>query len=235
QKSRISSEIAESTNYQYDIERDIKQVMSSAKNWQDWHQRLAKIGILYEKKRSGSIFKIQTNEKRTLTFKASLFCNKQVTLKSLEKQWGDFTHHDVDHKIIPLIKLSDTVQHVQLAKATLHSYHLFKNEDFLVKDLHDVYLKLKVEKDSISKNRKNEYQEIVFENEIYKHNKNYFLKQWQQKFPEQSSDVISTLLHYQHYADQINSRVLQREEYNDQHKSLSKETSEALQKNFSLS
>ena len=235
QKSRISSEIAESTNYQYDIERDIQQVMSSAKNWQDWHQRLAKIGILYEKKRSGSIFKIQTNEKRTLTFKASLFCNKQVTLKSLEKQWGDFTHHDVDQKIIPLIKLSDTVQHVQSAKATLHSYHLFKNEDFLVKDLHDVYLKLKVEKDSISKNRKNEYQEIVFENEIYKHNKNYFLKQWQQKFPEQSSDVISTLLHYQHYADQINSRVLQREEYNDQHKSLSKETSEALQKNFSLS
>lgn len=235
QKSRISSEIAESTNYQYDIERDIQQVMSSAKNWQDWHQRLAKIGILYEKKRSGSIFKIQTNEKRTLTFKASLFCNKQVTLKSLEKQWGDFTDHDVDHKIIPLIKLSDTVQHVQSAKATLHSYHLFKNEDFLVKDLHDVYLKLKVEKDSISKIRKNEYQEIEFEGEIYKNNKNHFLKQWQQKFPEQSSDVISTLLHYQHSADQINSRVLQRKEYNDQHKSLGKKTSKTLQESFSLS
>jgi hypothetical protein len=209
--------------------------MSSAKNWQDWHQRLAKIGILYEKKRSGSIFKIQTNEKQTLTFKASLFCNKQVTLKSLEKQWGDFTHHDVDQKIIPLIKLSDTVQHVQSAKATLHSYHLFKNEDFLVKDLHDVYLKLKVEKDSISKIRKNEYQEIAFEDEIYKHNKNYFLKQWQEKFQEQSSDVISTLLHYQHYADQINSRALQRERYKSQHKVLGQKTAQTLQKSFPFS
>lgn len=235
QKSRMSHEIAEVTNYQYDIERDIQQVMSSAKNWQDWHQRLAKIGILYEKKRSGSIFKIQTNEKQTLTFKASLFCNKQVTLKSLEKQWGDFTHHDVDHKIIPLIKLSDTVQHVQSAKATLHSYHLFKNEDFLVKDFHDVYLKIKAEKDSISKNRKNEYQEIYFENEIYKHNKNHFLKNLKQQFPEQSSDAIFTLLHYHHYADQINSRALQRERYKAQHKVLGQKTAQTLQKSFPFS
>jgi hypothetical protein len=235
QKSRMSHEIAEAINYQYDIERDIQQVMSSAENWQDWHQRLAKIGILYEKKRSGSIFKIQTNEKQTLTFKASLFCNKQVTLKSLEKQWGDFTHHDVDHKIIPLIKLSDTVQHVQSAKATLHSYYLFKNEDFLVKDFYDVYLKIKAEKDSISKNRKNEYQEIAFENEIYKHNKNHFLKNLKQQSPELSSDVIFTLLHYHHESDQINSRALQRKKYNAQHESLSQKTAQTLQKSFPFS
>lgn len=106
----MSSEIAVGINYQHYIENNIQQVMNSAKNWKDWHQRLAEIGILYEKKRNGSIFKIQTSEKQTLTFKASLFCNKQVTLKNLEKRWGDFTHHDVDHKIIPLIKLSVLAQ-----------------------------------------------------------------------------------------------------------------------------
>jgi hypothetical protein len=235
QKSRMSSEIAVGINYQHYIENNIQQVMNSAKNWKDWHQRLAEIGILYEKKRNGSIFKIQTSEKQTLTFKASLFCNKQVTLKNLEKRWGDFTHHDVDHKIIPLIKLSDNIQHVQSAKTTLHSYHLFKNEDFLVKDLHDVYLKLKVEKDSISKNRKDEYQKISFKNENYKHDKQHFLKDLQQKFPEQSSDAIFTLLHYHHHADQINSRASQRKKYNAQHKNLSENTSQTLKKCFPFS
>lgn len=235
QKSQMSHEISEATNYHQYIERDIQQVMSSAENWQDWHQGLGKIGILYEKKRSGSIFKIQTSEKQTLTFKASSFCNKQVTLKNLETKWGDFTHHDVDHKIIPLIKLSDTVQHVQSAVTAVHSYHLFKSEDFLVKDLHDVYLKIKAEKDSISTKRKKEYQEISFENEIYKHNKRYFVKNLQQQFPEQSSDVIFTLLHYHHHADQINSRALQRERYKVQHESLSQKTSQVLQKNFQYS
>lgn len=235
QKSRMSSEIAVGTNYQRYIESDIQQVMSSAKNWKDWHERLAEIGILYEKKRNGSIFKIQTSEKQTLTFKASLFCNKQVTLKNLEKRWGDFTHPDVDHKIIPLIKLSDNIQHVQSAKTTLHSYHLFKNEDFLVKDLHDAYLIMKSEKDSISTKRKNGYQKISLKNEIYKHDKHHFLNDLQQQFTEQSSDVIFTLLHYHHIADQINSRALQRKKYNVQHESLSQKTSQTLQKSFPFS
>ena len=235
QKSRMSHEIDQGKDYLFDIEKCVKQTLNHAENWESWHQQLAQHGILYEKKRSGSIFKIQTSEKQTLTFKASLFCNKQVTLKNLEKQWGDFTHHDVDHKIIPLIKLSDTVQHAQSAETTVHSYHLFKNEDFLVKDLHDIYLEMKSEKDSISTKRRDEYLEVSFENEIYKHNKQHFLKNLQQQFPEQSSDVIFTLLHYQHHADQMNSRALQRKNYNAQHANLSQNTSQTLQKNVPFS
>lgn len=235
ENSRMISEIAEGRNYQYYIERHIQHVMSIAENWQDWHQRLAQIGILYEKKRSGSIFKIQTSEKQTLTFKASLFCNKQVTLKNLEKRWKVFTDHDVDHKTIPLIKLSDTVHQVQLVKTTLHSYHLFKNEDFLVKDLHNFYLKIKSAKGLISTQRKNEYQKISLESRIDKDNKDCLLTDLKNKYPEQSSDVISTLLHYQHQASQMNSRVLQRKKYKAQHERLSQGISEILQKNFPFS
>ena len=235
QKSRMSSESESGKDYQRYIGHCVNQVLKNAENWQDWHKELAQHGILYEKKRNGSTFKIKTSEEQELTFKASLFCNKQATLKNLEKKWGDFTAKDSDIKTIPLIKLNETSRHSQSAETTVHSYHLFKNEDFLVTNLHDVYLKIKAEKDSISKNRKNGYQEISLKNENYKHDKNNFLKQWQQKFPEQSSDVIFTLLHYQHSADQINSRALQRKEYNDQHKSLGKKTSKTLQESFPFS
>ncbi|WP_180174838.1 relaxase/mobilization nuclease domain-containing protein [Acinetobacter sp. YH01022] len=235
QKSRMSSEIESGKDSQCYIGHCINQVLKNAQNWQDWHKELAQHGILYEKKRNGSTFKIKTSEEQELTFKASLFCNKQATLKNLEKKWGDFTAKDSDIKTIPLIKLNETSRHSQSAETTVHSYHLFKNEDFLVKDFHDVYLKIKAEKDSISKNRKNEYQEIYFENEIYKHNKNHFLKNLKQQFPEQSSDAIFTLLHYQHYADQINSRALQRERYKAQHESLSLKTAQTLQESILFS
>jgi len=233
QKSRMSNEIESGKDYFSYIEKCVKQILNHAENWESWHQQLVQHGIFYEKKRNGSIFKLQTGEEQELTFKASLFCNKQVTLKNLEQKWGDFTANDVDVKTISHVKLNEKIQHAQSAETTIHSYHLFKNEDFLVKDLHDIYLEMKSEKDSISKKRKNEYQEISFENEIYKHNKQHFLKNLQQQFPEQSSNVIFTLLHYQHHADQMNSRALQRARYKAEHESLSQNTYQTLQKKSS--
>ncbi|OOV79449.1 relaxase/mobilization nuclease domain-containing protein [Acinetobacter sp. ANC 5600] len=232
QKSQMRNEISAAHNYQSYLAQDIEHIFNSTKNWKDWHQQLAQVGILYEKKRNGSIFKIQTSEKQILTFKASLFCNRQVTLKNLEKKWGEFIHHDINQIRIPLIKLSDTAQQNETVTSKLHAYHLFNNDDFLIKDLHDSYLTMKLNKDLISLDRKNKYKEIEFDNEIYKYNKGHFLKRWQQKFPAQSSDVIFTLLHYHHLADQKKSRAQIREKFSSQHKDLSKQTSEKLPNNI---
>lgn len=235
QKSQLSNEISAANNYQTYLAQDIEHIFSNAKNWQDWHQQLAQSGILYEKKRNGSIFKIQTSEKQILTFKASLFCNKQVTLKNLEKIWGDFTLPDIGQTRIPLIKLSDTAQQNETKTSTLHAYHLFNNEDFLIKDLHDSYLTMKSMKDIYSQKRRSKYQDINFENEIYKYNKNAFLKQYQNRFPAQSSDVIFTLLHYHHNAEQLSTRAEIRKVFLSQNQHLSKKTADKLldKKNFS--
>ena len=236
QKSQISTEIESGKDYQCYIADCVNQVLKSAKNWQDWHTDLARRGILYQPIRKGALFKIRTSEQQELTFKASLFCHKQATLKNLEKSWGEFRPHADDHiKAISGIKLDQSSAPAQSTETTLHSYHLFKNEDFLVKDLHDAYLKIKAEKDCISKSRKNEYQDISFENEIYQHNKAHFLKTVQQQFPEQSSDVIFTLLHYHHHTDQINARALQRERYKAQHQSLTQAATQTLQKSLPFS
>ena len=228
QKSQLSNEISAAHNYQSYLAQDIEHIFNSTTSWEDWHQQLALNGILYEKKRNGSIFKIQTSEKQILTFKASLFCNRQVTLKNLEKKWGDFIHHDINQTRIPLIKLSDTAQQNETVSSGLHAYHLFNNDDFLIKDLHDSYLKMKLNKDLVSIDRKNKYQEVESDNEIYKYNKGHFLKQWQKEFPAQSSDVIFTLLHYHHRAVQENTRALIREKFRSKHKELTQQSSKRL-------
>lgn len=91
QKSRLSKEMSVASNYQDELETIIQPILKEATSWQDWHQQLASSGISYERKRSGSIFTIRPHDQESLTFKASLFCNKQVTLKNLENRWGVYT------------------------------------------------------------------------------------------------------------------------------------------------
>lgn len=232
QKSQLSKEMATASNYQNDLEKTIQSALKESNNWQAWHHQLAASGVSYERKRSGSIFTIKTNTHGALTFKASLFCNKQVTLKNLEKCWGEFTPHHVDQIKIYQSRLDTTAPDTPHESSKISAYHLFQNEDFLIKDLHDAYISMKSMKDIYSQKRRSKYQDINFENEIYKYNKNAFLKQYQNRFPAQSSDVIFTLLHYHHHADQKKTRALIREKFSSQHKDLSQQTSEKLPNNI---
>lgn len=228
QKSRLSKEMSVASNYQDELETIIQPILKEATSWQDWHQQLASDGISYERKRSGSIFTIRPHDQESLTFKASLFCNKQVTLKNLENRWGEFTPHHADQIKIYQPKLNTTAQHTPHESSKISAYHLFQNEDFLVKELHDAYLKMKSTKDVYSQNRRSKYQDINFENEIYKYNKSSFLKQLQKKFPEQASDTIYTLLHYQHHTEQLTTRAKIRNVFLIQNQNLSQQTSEKL-------
>lgn len=233
QQSQLSNEILVANNYQTYLVQDIEHIFSNAKNWQDWHQQLAQVGILYEKKRNGSILKIQTSDNQILTFKASLFFNKQVTLKNLEKRWGEFTPHHVEQIRIYQPKFSTTAQHRLHESSKISAYHLFQSENFLVKELHDAYICMKSMKDIYSQKRRSKYQNINFENEIYKYNKNSFLKQYQKRFPAQSSDVIFTLLHYHHKAEQLSTRAEIRKVFLSQNQNLSQKTTDKLlDKNF---
>jgi len=228
QKSRLSKEMSVASNYQDELETIIQPILKEANSWQDWYQQLASSGISYERKRSGSIFTIRLHDQESLTFKASLFCNKQVTLKNLESRWGEFTPHHVDQIKIYQPKLNTTAQQTPHESSKISAYHLFQNEDFLVKELHDAYLKMKSTKDVYSQKRRSKYQDINFENEIYKYNKSSFLKQLQKKFPKQASDTIYTLLHYQHHTEQLTTRAKIRNVFLIQNQNLSQQTSEKL-------
>lgn len=232
QKSRISTEISQGKIEISHVDIIVKNVLDKSTNWQDWNKQLAQHGISYEKKRNGAIFKVKIDQNTELTFKASLFCSKEATIKNLEQKWGDFEKSNIPTTYSDL--KNNSSKHRQQESNYQHPYHLFQQENFLVKDLHDLYLKVKSSKDSISSLRKSVYKEINFENEIYQNNKNYWVKQFKKKYPAQSTHTIFTLLHYNNQADQIHSRKLQRELYRTQHDNLSQEITLAQQSKLSL-
>lgn len=98
----------------------------------------------------------------------------------------------------------------------------------MVKELHDAYISMKSMKDIYSQKRRSKYQDINFENEIYKYNKNSFLKQYQKRFPEQPTNTIYTLLHYHHKVEQLTTRAEIRKVFLSQNQNLSQKTADKL-------
>lgn len=232
QKSKITTEISHGQGDIQHINGVIQHILNSSDCWRTWHEKLASQGIYYEKKRNGAIFKIKFEQKRELTFKASLFCNKATTLKNLEKKWGDFEKN--------MMPVSNSIFRKESATSTQHKfndqhpYHLFERQDFLVQDLHEQYLRLKDQKDSITSLRKSTYKEINFENEIYQNNKNHWLKSFKETYPDQSAQSIFTLLHYQNQAEQTQLRQLQRDRFKQSHEKLSQQILQDTQAELSL-
>ena len=221
QKSDITTGISHGQGDIQQINRVIQYVLNHSDCWQKWHEQLASYGIYYEKKRNGAIFNVKFGQHREQTFKASLFCNKATTLKNLEKKWGDF-----ETSMMPVsnaIFRRKSVTSIQHKFNDQHPYHLFEQKDFLVKDLHDQYLKLKDKKDSITSSRKFTYQDIKFENEIYQNNKKQWLKSFKEEYPDQSTQTIFTLLYYRNRALQTQLRQLQKDSFGKSHEKLSQE------------
>ncbi|WP_180058680.1 relaxase/mobilization nuclease domain-containing protein [Acinetobacter sp. YH12227] len=231
-KSDITAGIIHGQQNIQQVNSVIQHVLNSSDCWRTWHEKLASQGIYYEKKRNGAIFNVKFGQYHEQTFKASLFCNKATTLKNLEKKWGDFE--------TSMMPVSNAIFRKKSATSTpykfndQHPYHLFERQDFLVQDLHEQYLKLKNKKDSITSLRKSTYKEVHFENEIYQNNKNQWLKSFKKTYPNQSTQSIFTLLHYQNQAEQTQLRKLQRENFSQSHEKLSQKVLQDTQAKFSL-
>jgi type I site-specific restriction endonuclease len=88
QLSALQQEIHFAKSYQQYVETSVQNILRRANSWQDWHQALAEKGLTL-KKSNGAVFQLKTYSEQ-ITFKASLFCQKQATLPQLQNDWGAY-------------------------------------------------------------------------------------------------------------------------------------------------
>ncbi|UIP26555.1 relaxase/mobilization nuclease domain-containing protein [Acinetobacter towneri] len=222
QNSNLRTEIWMEESPPARLERIISKALSKVKNWEEWHNELAKFKLSYELKRNGAIFNFHVLPK-PVSFKSSDFCQKSVTLRALEKKWGAFQPASKDI-------VASLTQNKQI-----NPYHLFKKEDYLLKELHTAYLKYKNEKDQITAQNRNESDEINFLHLYFRDHKQKLLSDLQRKFPEVNPQTIKTLLHYKHKSDQTKYKKERRAEYAKKHQRLSQKVSERLKQRFDFS
>ena len=222
QNSNLRTEIWMEESPPARLERIISKALSKVKNWEEWHNELAKFKLSYELKRHGAIFNFHVLPK-PVSFKSSDFCQKSVTLRALEKKWGAFQPASKDI-------VASLTQNKQI-----NPYHLFKKEDYLLKELHTAYLKYKNEKDQITAQNRNESDEINFLHLYFRDHKQKLMSDLQRKFPEVNPQTIKTLLHYKHKSDQTKYKKERRAEYAKKHQRLSQKVSERLKQRFDFS
>ncbi|WP_151711084.1 relaxase/mobilization nuclease domain-containing protein, partial [Acinetobacter brisouii] len=77
QPSTLQQEIHFAKSYQQYVETTVQNILRRVNGWAEWHQALAEKGLSFEKKRNGAVFQLKTYSEQ-ITFKASLFCQKQA-------------------------------------------------------------------------------------------------------------------------------------------------------------
>ncbi|MHA3084165.1 relaxase/mobilization nuclease domain-containing protein [Acinetobacter sp. ANC 5383] len=219
QPSTLQQDIHFAKSYQNYVETSVQNILRRANSWQDWHQALAEKGLTFEKKRNGAIFQLKTFSEQ-ITFKASLFCQKQATLPQLQRHWGPY--QAAAEGIRPKAVLDQEVRsRVASPSRKLHPFHLFKAEDYLVTELHNVYLTLKTHKDQITVQHKQAAAEIKQDHETYQFvERELYIQQQQQQYPSIALDQIQTGLDDQHALQQKNARLNRRTHYALSHRQL---------------
>ncbi|MHA3081352.1 relaxase/mobilization nuclease domain-containing protein [Acinetobacter sp. ANC 5502] len=219
QPSALQQEIHFAKSYQQYVETSVQNILRRANSWQDWHQALAEKGLTFEKKRNGAMFQLKTFSEQ-ITFKASLFCQKQATLLQLQHKWGPY--QAAAEGIRPQAVLDQEVQsRVASPSRKLHPFHLFQPEDYLVAELHNVYLTLKTHKDQITVQHKQAAAEIKQDHETYQFiERDLQIKQQQQQSPNIPQKKIQAALDDQHAAQQKNDHLNRRTRYALDHQQL---------------
>lgn len=198
----------------------VQNILRRANSWQDWHQALAEKGLTFEKKRNGAIFQLKTFSEQ-ITFKASLFCQKQATLPQLQHHWGPYQATEgIRPKAVPDQEVQSRVTSPS-SKTKIHPFHLFQPQDYLVAELHTIYLTLKTQKGQITDLHKQAAAEIKQNHEDYQFfERDLQIKQQQQQSPNMALDQIEATLDDQHALQQKNNRSDRRTQYALSHQQL---------------
>lgn len=220
QPSTLQQEIDFAKSYQQYVETTVQNILRRVTSWTDWHQALAEKGLTFEKKRNGAIFQLKTFSEQ-ITFKASLFCQKQATLPRLQNTWGAYqVAKGIRPKAVPDQEVQSRVASPS-SKAKIHPFHLFQPQDYLVAELHNVYLTLKMQKDQITDLHKQAAAEIKQNHEDYQFvERDLQIKQQQQQSPNMALDQIEATLDDQHALQQKNDRSDRRTQYALSHQQL---------------
>jgi len=220
QPSTLQQEIDFAKSYQQYVETTVQNILRRVTSWTDWHQALAEKGLTFEKKRNGAVFQLKTYSEQ-ITFKASLFCQKQVTLPRLQNNWGAYQAAEgIRPQAVPDQEVQSRVTSPS-SKTKIHPFHLFQPQDYLVAELHNVYLTLKTQKDQITDLHKQAAAEIKQNHESYQSvERDLQIKQQQQKYPSIALERIQTALDDQHALQQKNDRSNRRTQYALSHQQL---------------
>ncbi|PVZ78618.1 hypothetical protein C9426_34370 [Serratia sp. S1B] len=219
QPSALQQDIHFAKSYQQYVETSVQNILRRVNGWTEWHQALAEKGLTFEKKRNGAVFQLKTYSE-VISFKASLFCQKQATLLQLQHQWG--AYQAAAEGIRPQAVPDQEVRsRVASPSRKLHPFHLFQPQDYLVTELHNVYLTLKTHKDQITTQHKQAAAEIRQDHETYQFvERDLQIKQRQQQYPSIALDQIQTVLDDQHALQQKNARLNRRTFYTLSHQQL---------------
>ncbi|ENU79088.1 hypothetical protein F975_03058 [Acinetobacter sp. ANC 3789] len=219
QPSALQQEIHFAKSYQQYVETSVQNILRRVNGWTDWHQALAEKGLTFEKKRNGAIFQLKTFSEQ-ITFKASLFCQKQATLPQLQHHWG--AYQAAAEGIRPQAVPDQEVQsRVASPSSKLHPFHLFQPQDYLVTELHNVYLTLKTYKDQITVQHQQAAAEIKLDHETYQAvERGLYIQQRQKQSPNMTLNQIEATLDDQHVAQQQRDRSNRRTHYALSHRQL---------------
>ncbi|MHA3093183.1 relaxase/mobilization nuclease domain-containing protein [Acinetobacter brisouii] len=206
QPSTLQQDIDFAKSYQQYVETTVQNILRRTNSWQGWHQALAEKGLTFEKKRNGAVFQLKTYSEQ-ITFKASLFYQKQATLSQLQNKWGPYQATDGIHpQAVPDQEVQSRVASPS-GKSKVHPFHLFQPQDYLVAELHNVYLTLKTQKDQITDLHKQAAAKIKQNHEDYQFvERDLQIKQQQQQYPSIALDQIEAMLDDQHALQQKNDR-----------------------------
>lgn len=220
QPSTLQQDIDFAKSYQQYVESSVQNILRRASSWQDWHQALAEKGLTFEKKRNGAVFQLKTFSEQ-ITFKASLFCQKQATLPQLQHHWGPYQAAEgIRPQAVPDQEVQSRVTSPS-SKTKIHPFHLFQSQDYLVAELHNVYLTLKTQKDQITDLHKQAAAEIKLDHESYQSvERDIKIKQQQQQYPSIALERIQTALDDQHAERQQHDRAHRRTQYALSHQQL---------------
>lgn len=221
QPSLVQQGVDFAKSYQQYVESSVQNILQRVNGWADWHQALAEKSLTFEKKRNGAVFQLKTFSEQ-ITFKASLFCQKQATLVQLQHHWGPY--QAAADGIYPKAVADQEAQSrisSPSGKTKIHPFHLFKAEDYLVAELHNVYLTLKTQKDQITVQHKKASTEIKLDHETYQMvERDRQIKRQQRQSPNMTLSQIEAMLDDQHTARQKNDRLNRRTQYALSHRQL---------------
>ncbi|MCG2574934.1 relaxase/mobilization nuclease domain-containing protein [Acinetobacter sp. ME22] len=221
QPSALQQKIDFAKSYQLYVETAVQNILRRVNSWPEWHQALAEKGLTFEKKRNGAVFQLKTFSEQ-ITFKASLFCQKQATLPQLQHHWGPYqaAAEGIRLQAVPDQEVQSRGVS-QSSKTKIHPFHLFKAEDYLVAELHTIYLALKTQKDQITVQHQQASAKIKLDHESYQNvERDLQIQQQQQKYPSIALARIQTALDDQHAERQQHDRAHRRSQYALSHRQL---------------
>ena len=138
-----------------------------------------------------------------------------LTLPRLQHHWGPYqtAAEGIRPQAVPDQEVQSRVTSPS-SKTKIHPFHLFQSQDYLVAELHNVYLTLKMQKDQITDLHKQAAAEIKQNHEDYQFvERDLQIKQQQQQSPNMALDQIEATLDDQHALQQKNDRSDRRTQY----------------------